>query len=116
MGALAGLTGLLSGPAKWLLIVAAFFAWTAYQRHDAAVKARAECQAAQIQATLDETIRQRDIAEAAVRLAQERADAAAIELQEMADENARIKASLGAAGDGACRIPRDATKRLRNIK
>lgn len=117
MGALAGLAGFAIGPiGRWVLVGLAVLAWTAYTRHDAAVKARAECQAAQLQTTLDEVLRQQDVGEAALKLAQERADAAQIELQELADENVRIKSELGVAAADGCRVPRAATKRLHNIK
>lgn len=114
MGALLGFA---FGPVgRWLLIGAAVLAWTVAQRHDAATKARAECRADQLQATLDETIRQREIAEAALKLAQDRSEQAQIELDQLEAENDQIKADLGAERGRECRVPRNATKRLRNIK
>ena len=117
MAALLGIAGRLTGGiGLYVMLGAALLAWTVYTRHDAATKAKAECRAEQIQAALNEVLRQQDIAEAALKLAQERADAAQIELQELERENTQIKSELGAAAADVCRVPRDATRRLRNIR
>ena len=69
-----GLLAFITSPlGRWVLIGLAFLAWTAYQRDQAADRARQECQAEQLQKTVDELQRQRDAAEAARKAAEEQA-------------------------------------------
>ena len=49
------LLGFVTSPlGRWVVIGLAFLAWTAYQRDQAADRARQECQAEQLQKTVDE--------------------------------------------------------------
>ena len=68
-----GLIAFVTSPlGRWVVIGLAFLAWTAYQRDQAADRARQECQAEQLQKTVDELERQRDAAREALEEAEER--------------------------------------------
>lgn len=101
---------------RWLVIGLAFLAWTAYQRDQAADKARDECQAEQLQKTVDELQRQRDAAEAARKAAEEQAARTAAEMEQLENERDQIVIDLQDAAGDTCRIPDSALERLRNIR
>lgn len=109
--------GFLFGPVgRWLLIGLLFMGWTVYQREQAATKARNECQAEQVQKTLEEVLRQRDAFEAALKQAEENAEIARREVEMLEDEKDKIQQDLGTAGEERCDIPDAITKRLSGIK
>lgn len=101
---------------RWLVIGLAFLAWTAYQRDQAADKARQECQAEQLQKTVDELQRQRDAAEAARKAAEEQAARTAAEMEQLENERDQIVIDLQDAAGESCRIPDSALERLRDIR
>lgn len=114
MGALLGF--IASPIGRWVLIGLAFLAWTAYQRDQAADRARDECQAEQLQKTVDELQRQRDAAEAARKAAEEQAARTAAEMERLENERDQIVIDLQDAAGDTCRIPDSALERLRNIR
>lgn len=114
MGALLGF--IASPIGRWVLIGLAFLAWTAYQRDQAADRARDECQAEQLQKTVDELQRQRDAAEAARKAAEEQAARTAAEMEQLENERDQIVIDLQDAAGDTCRIPDSALERLRNIR
>lgn len=114
MGALLGF--IASPLGRWVLIGLAFLAWTAYQRDQAADRARDECQAEQLQKTVDELQRQRDAAEAARKAAEEQAARTAAEMEQLENERDQIVIDLQDAAGDTCRIPDSALERLRNIR
>lgn len=114
MGALLGF--IASPIGRWVLIGLAFLAWTAYQRDQAADRARDECQAEQLQKTVDELQRQRDAAEAARKVAEEQAARTAAEMEQLENERDQIVIDLQDAAGDTCRIPDSALERLRNIR
>lgn len=101
---------------RWIVIGLAFLAWTAYQRDQAADKARQECPAEQLQKTVDELQRQRDAAEAARKAAEEQAARTAAEMEQLENERDQIVIDLQDAAGDTCRIPDSALERLRNIR
>ena len=100
---------------RWLVIGLAFLAWTAYQRDQAADRARQECQAEQLQKTVDELQRQRDAAKEALEEAEKRAQQTEQEMQQLEAARDQIVDQLENAGD-SCRVPDSAIERLRNIR
>lgn len=114
---MAALAAFAFGPiGRWLLIGLAFLAWTAHQRNQAADRAREECQAEQLQNTVDEITRQRDAARAALTAAQEREQQARDEMSGLEKERDEIVAELAEAGQDSCRIPDATLDRLRDIR
>lgn len=100
---------------RWIVIGLAFLAWTAYQRDQAADKAREECQAEQLQKTVDELQRQRDAARQALAEAEARQQQTEAEMKELEDARDRIVEELENAGD-SCRVPDSTIERLRDIR
>lgn len=114
---MSALLGFIASPiGRWVLIGLAFLAWTAYQRDQAADRARDECQAEQLQKTVDELQRQRDAAEAARKAAEEQAARTAAEMEQLENERDRIVIDLQDAAGDSCRIPDSALERLRDIR
>lgn len=98
-----------------LALVLALFAWTAYQRHDAALVEKNRLTQEYEKATADEIARQTAASSAAAAAAQERAASAEVkakELQEIADE---LTTELSKSGT-VCPIPDDLRKRLLSIR
>ena len=94
-----------------LILIGALFAWTAYQRQDAAGTERDRLTLEYQTATAAEIARQTAASQAAAAAAQERADAAdakAKELQEIAND---LTTELSKNGT-VCPIPDDVRKRL----
>ena len=114
MGALVGF--IASPLGRWVLIGLAFLAWTAYQRDQAADRARQGCQAEQLQKTVDELQRQRDAAEAARVAAEEQAARTEAELEQLEKDSEQIVIDLQEAAGESCRIPDSALERLRDIR
>ena len=111
-----GLLAFVTSPlGRWVLIGLAFLAWTAYQRDQAADRARQECQAEQLQKTVDELQRQRDAAQQALEEAEKRARETEQEMQQLEAARDQIVDQLENAGD-SCRVPDSAIERLRNIR
>ena len=111
-----GLLAFITSPlGRWVLIGLAFLAWTAYQRDQAADRARQECQAEQLQKTVDELQRQRDAAKEALEEAEKRAQQTEQEMQQLEAARDQIVDQLENAGD-SCRVPDSAIERLRNIR
>lgn len=100
---------------RWIVIGLAFLAWTAYQRDQAADKARDECHAEQLQKTVDELQRQRDAARAALEEAEQRARQTEAEMEQLETARDQIVEELENAGD-SCRVPDSAIERLRDIR
>lgn len=101
---------------RWVAILAAFLAWTVYQREQAATAAREECQAAQLQKTLTEVLRQRDAAQAALEEAARQAAQTAREMSALDEERNAALQQLAERGVDSCDIPDDVLDRLRNIR
>lgn len=114
MGALA--TFAFSPLGKALLAGAAFFVWLGF--HDAGVanKARGECQAAQLRQTVQEMIRQRDAATAALAAAETQIQKTQAEMTALEKERDDTVAGIKKADNTVCRVPRAAIERLRNIR
>lgn len=113
---MSGIVGFfLSGTGRWLGVALALLLWTAYQRDQAADKAREECKAEQLQATLDETLRQLDESRKAVAEAETRADETESELVALEAQRKRIS-DEAKQSDSECVIPESITRELRNIK
>ena len=111
-----GLIAFFTSPlGRWVVIGLAFLAWTAYQRDQAADRARQECQAEQLQKTVDELQRQRDAARQALAEAEARQQQTEAEMKELEDARDRIVEELENAGD-SCRVPDGTIERLRNIR
>lgn len=105
---------LLASPlARLAGIALAFLAWTAYQRHDAARDARAECRADQLQATLEEVQRQKDVVDTT--LADAEREAAQSD-RELADLSKRLEEINANRNESSCVIPDDVLRRLRDIR
>ncbi len=114
---MAGILTFFLGPAgRVILIVLAFVAWTVYQRDQAADAAREECQAEQLQRTLDEIIRQRDAAQQALAGAERQRQETEREMDTLEEERNAILRELAERGAGVCDIPDDVLERLRNIR
>lgn len=114
---MAGILSFFLGPiGRWVLIILAFVAWTAYQRDQAADAAREECQAEQLQKTLTEVLRQRDAAQAALAEAERQKAETEREMDSLEEERNAILRELADRGVGACDIPDDVLERLRNIR
>ena len=110
------LLGFIASPlGRWVVIGLAFLAWTAYQRDQAADRARQECQAEQLQKTVDELQRQRDAAKEALAEAEKRAQQTEQEMQQLEAARDQIVDQLENAGD-SCRVPDSTIERLRNIR
>lgn len=114
---MAGLITFSFGPiGRWLVIGLAFLAWTAYQRNQAADRARSECQAEQLQKTIIEITRQREAAKAALKAAESLAEITRVELEALERARDEIVAELDASKDDLCVIGDDLRKRLSDIK
>ena len=110
------LLGFVTSPlGRWVVIGLAFLAWTAYQRDQAADRARQECQAEQLQKTVDELQRQRDAAKEALEEAEKRAQQTEQEMQQLEAARDQIVDQLENAGD-SCRVPDSTIERLRDIR
>ncbi len=117
MSAILGILGIFNSPLGRIAVLAmAFFAWTAYQRDQAADRARQECQAEQLQKTLAEVDRQRVAAVAARKTAEEQQGKTKAELADLEKENARITKELGKSPPATCSVPQRTLDRLRNIR
>lgn len=114
MGAVAAFV--LGPVGRWLLIAAAFLAWTALQRHEATVKAKAVCNAEQLQEDLTEMQRQRDAAWSVVADAEKRQAASDAALAKLQREGDAINEESKPLATSSCAIPPAATKRMRNIR
>ena len=98
-----------------VLLLAAFLAWTGYQRHDAARKAT-EALTVKIEAkTAEEYQRQLDAAREVADNARKRATESEQRATELEAERDSIIEDLRAAPDGDCPIPDDVRERLRRI-
>lgn len=105
----------LSPFGRTLILIGALFAWTAYQRNDAASDERQRLTLEYERVTSAEIARQTAAASAAQAAAQVRAGEAetkARELQEIADG---LKNELSKGGT-VCPIPDDLLRRLRSIR
>lgn len=103
----------LSPFGKVMLVVLAFLAWTAFQREQAAVHARAQCHAEQLQKTIDELHRQNAAAEAAKIAAEQQSAQTEQEMAALEHEKNDLIQKLA---DGPCTIPKDATDGLGKIR
>lgn len=113
---MSGIVGFfLSGTGRWIAVALALLLWTAYQRDQAADKAREECKAEQLQATLDETLRQLDESRKAVADAEKRADETESEIAALEAERDRIN-DEAKQNISECVIPESITRGLHNIK
>lgn len=113
---LGGLLSFFATPfGRVALIGVALLGWTLYQRDLAADKAREECQAEQLQKTVEELIRQRNAAQEAAKRAAEQAAATREELMELQSEFEAIQLTQE-EGDASCHIPESVLNRLRNIR
>lgn len=101
---------------RYVMIAAAFAAWTFYQRDLAADHARAECRAEQIQAVLDQTERDKRAAEKALAEARQRATQTEREMAALEQDRDQIIADLREAGATACFVPDDIRERLRRVR
>ena len=102
---------------RWVAIGIAIVAWTAYQRDQAADKAREQCQTEQLRKTLQEIARQRDAAKAALEEAEKQAAISRSEMSDLERERDELIAEQAKAPpDRACIIPDDVRKRLLNIR
>jgi hypothetical protein len=97
------------------MIGLAFLAWTAYQRHDAAVGARTACENAFASATLAEVLRQNEAAALALQSAQNDAEATAKALAELESIHNEALDKLQNPSD-SCAIDMHTLERLRNIR
>ena len=117
---MAGLLSFALSPlGKAGMILLALTVWTIYQREQAADKARQECQAEQLQKTVDEITRQRDAARKALEDAEKQQAATDKEMADLeSDKNALLKelANAEKPAGGACRISPAVRERLRNIR
>jgi len=101
----------LTGPLGRLVLIAlAFLAWTTYHRWDAA----SECEAAQLQAEMEETNRLLRIAREVADKASLRADVREAELERLRREADAIAEETESVG--SCPIPPDLRERLRAIR
>ena len=112
MGAL--LSFAFSPLGKALLAGVAFFVWLGF--HDAGVanRARSECQSEQLRKTLEEMTRQRDVALAAQAAAEVQIEKTQAEMTVLEKERDDTVATI--TENTSCRVPRAATKRLRDIR
>ncbi len=107
----------LLGPlGKYLLIGLVVVGWTLYQRHDAATKAREECQAEQLRAEIAEIKRQQDATEAALAAAEKQQQTTDAELASLEAERDQIKKDAAAASGQSCKFAKSTLQRLRNIR
>lgn len=114
---IAGLISFFTSPLGRIVAIGlALVIWTAYQRDQAADKAREECRAEQMEATLSEMERQRDAALAALRAAEEQAARTRAEMERLENEQDAIIDDLAERGATACVIPDDIIGRLRDIR
>ncbi len=108
--------GLLIGPmGRAVALVAALFLWTAYQRHDAAVAARAELAAEYQKQTDEEIARQKAEGAAAIKAAEARAKSAESRLKALQGVADELTSEIEAAG-GSCPVADDLRRRLLTIK
>ena len=89
--------------------------WTAYQRDQAADKAREECQSEQLRKTLDETLRQSKAAEDALEEARDQAEQTKLENDDLAKQLEQIKEQTVKLTN-SCAVPDDVRRRLSDIK
>lgn len=93
----------------------AFLAWTAYQRHDAARDARAECKATQMAQTITEIIRQRDAAKRALEMARDQAKQTTAEMSTLQRDHDQLQQEFKDA-KASCAVPDAARRRMLNIR
>lgn len=114
---IAGLVAFVTSPLGRIVAIGlALVIWTAYQRDQAADKARDECRAEQMEATLAEMQRQRDAAIAALAEAEAQAARTRAEMERLEEEQDAIIDDLAERGATACAIPDDIIERLRDIR
>lgn len=104
-----------SGIGRWIGIGLALFLWTFVQREQAASRAREECKAEQLQATLDETLRQLAEAQKTVKDANDQADKTESEVIALESQRKRIDVEAK-QNVKECVIPDSITRKLHNIK
>lgn len=110
------LWNLLTSPlGRVVVALIMFFAWTAYQRHDAAREARAECQAEQLKKTITEISRQRDAAKEALTDAREQSIVTATEMTRLQTDHDQLQRDYEDAKE-SCQIPEPAIERMRSIR
>lgn len=100
---------------KVLIVILALGAWTVYQREQAANKAREECQSAQLQKTLDETLRQQQAAEDALGAARDQAEQTKFEMAALRKQLEQTNAEAVQLTD-PCNVPESVRRRLSDIK
>lgn len=114
---MAGLIAFITTPLGRIVAIGlALVIWTAYQRDQAADKARQECRAEQMESTIAEMERQRDAALEALRQAEEQAARTRAEMERLEEEQDAIISDLAERGAAACVVPDDVIERLRNIR
>lgn len=112
-----GVLGFFLSPlGKTVAVIALLAAWTVYQRDQAADRAREECQAEQLQKTVDELLRQRDAARQALADAEKQQSATDAEMATLEAERDDILKQLAEQKVPSCRIPDATRKRLRDIR
>lgn len=107
---------LLSPLGKVLAVTLALVAWTAYQRHDAAEKAKQECQAEQLQKTVDETKRQLEAANKSAKEARDQAARSEREMAALQRDMESVNEEARKLSSTACVVPDALRGRLQNIK
>lgn len=110
------LTLAFSPVGKIVIGVVAFLLWLGFHDAKVANRARGECQAEQLQKTLDEVERQRDAARLALAEAEKQQQITEDELLALEKTRDEVVASLQDEGKSSCRIPAAAIDRLRNIR
>lgn len=105
----------LSPLGKVVILVAAFFAWTEYQRHDAASAERDRLTAAFEKTTADEVSRQTAAASAAVAAAEERAKATELQLVALQETADALRIEVESSGL-ACPVDDTLRRKLLTIK
>lgn len=112
-----GILGFFLSPlGKAVAVIALLAAWTIYQRDQAADRAREECQAEQLQKTVDELLRQRDVAQQALADAEKQQVVTDREMAVLEAERNDILKQLAEQKIPSCRIPDDIRKRLHDIR
>lgn len=102
---------LLSSAGRTVLVGLAFFAWTAYQRHDATV----DCETEQLREELVEAQRQLRVVQGISKNARFRADKAEAELLTAMEAQNDLVKELNVQG-ASCPIPDNVRERLLSIK
>lgn len=101
---------------KVVVIVALFLAWTAYQRNDAAREAREECQADQLQKTVDETRRQLEAANQSAKEARDQAARSEREMAALRRDLESINDDAAQLSSSTCVVPDALRSKLQNIR